>query len=77
MKSFVHQSDINELAKELTSQFEFNLTSRSPIAEIADRAQELLLDNGFPDRRSLAIVIAKKAKALWVGRIHSTKNQIL
>ena len=74
---FLHQSDIDEVVSELLTHFQFNLTSRSTVHEIADKAQEILIDNDLPDRRSLAIVIAKQAKARFVGQIESTKNQIL
>jgi hypothetical protein len=74
---FLHQDDIDEVASQVLTHFEFNLTSRSRIHEIADVAQEILIENHLPDRRSLAIVIAKQAKARFVGQIESTKNQIL
>ncbi len=73
---FLHQSDIDEVVSELLTHFQFSLTSRSSIRTIADKAQEILIDNGQPDRRSLAIIIAKQAKARFVGQIESIKNQI-
>jgi len=73
---FLHQSDIDEVVSELLTHFQFNLTSRSSIHAIADKAQEILIDNHLPDRRSLAIIIAKQAKARFVGQIESTKNQL-
>ena len=73
---FLHQSDIDEVVSELLTHFQFNLTSRSPISEIADKAQDILIENRLPDRRSLAIIIAKQAKARFVGQIQSTKNQL-
>jgi hypothetical protein len=74
---FLHQSDIDEVVSELLTHFQFNLTSRSSIHTIADKAQEILIDNRLPDRRSLAIIIAKQAKARFVGQIESTKNQLV
>ena len=74
---FLHQSDIDEVVSELLTHFQFNLTSRSTIHEIADKDQDILIENHLPDRRSLAIVIAKQAKARFVGQIESTKNQIV
>jgi hypothetical protein len=74
-KQFLNQSDIDEVVSELLTHFQFNLTSRSSIHEIADNAQEILIDNDLPSRRSLAIIIAKQAKARFVGQIESTKSK--
>ena len=73
---FLHQSDIDEVASQVLTHFQFNLTSRSTIAEIADVAHDILIENLLPDRRSLAVIIAKQAKARFVGQIESTKNQL-
>ena len=64
---FLKPSEIDKVIKEVLTHFEFNLTSRSPLSEVIETALEKLQDNGFPQRRSLAIVIAKQAKARWVG----------
>jgi len=64
---FLNQSEIDEVVEDVLTHFEFNLTSRSPISEVTETALEKLQDNGFPQRRSLAIIIAKQAKARWVG----------
>lgn len=73
---FLNQSQIDEMVEVVLSHFEFNLTSRSPISEVTWTAIEVLMDHGHPPRRSLAIIIAKKAKARFVGQIQSTKNKL-
>lgn len=65
--TFLDQSDIDEVVEQVLTHFEFNLTSRSPISEVTETALEVLQDNDLPTRRSLAIIIAKQAKAKWVG----------
>lgn len=64
---FLNQSEIDEMVEVVLKHFEFNLTSRSPISEVKWTAIEVLMDHGHPPRRSLAIIIAKQAKARWVG----------
>lgn len=65
--TFLNQSDIDEVVEQVLTHFEFNLTSRSPISEVTETALGVLQDNDLPTRRSLAIIIAKQAKAKWVG----------
>lgn len=72
---FLNQIEIDEIVEVVLSHFQFNLTSRSPISEVTSTAIDALLDHGHPPRRSLAIIIAKQAKARFVGQIQSTKNK--
>jgi hypothetical protein len=74
---FVTQNQIEEIAEDMhRNTFGFSLFSQSSIKEIANVAQERLADRGLPTRRSLAIVIAKLALALWHETILQTKKEI-
>ena len=75
-KKFLTDSDINEVVAEVLPHFHFNLTSRSRISEIAEVAQEKLSELGFVTRRSLAVLVAKKAKASFFGQIEITQNRL-
>lgn len=75
-KKFLTDSDINEVVAEVLPHFHFNLTSRSPISEIAEVAQEKLSELGFVTRRSLAVLVAKKAKASFFGQIQITQKNL-
>ena len=75
-KKFLTDSDINEVVAEVLPHFPFTLTSRSRISEIAEVAQEKLSELGFVTRRSLAVLVAKKAKASFFGQIEITQNRL-
>lgn len=64
---FLNQSEIDNVVELVLKHFEFNLTSKSPINEVMWTARDVLMDEGFPSRTSLAMIIAKQAKARWVG----------
>ena len=45
--NFIPQSVLREVADELQVNFEFNLTSRSPLGEVAEAARERFADRGL------------------------------
>lgn len=71
---FVSESAVNAAADDLLVQFEVgSLHSRSSVREILPHATEIMAERGMPYRRSLAIVIAKRAQAAWIEIVHTTK----
>ncbi len=70
--TFVTDEQIDEVANDLQSSFEIgNLHSMSSIKEIVPEARAALADAGFPDRASLAVVVAKVALMKWRETIHN------
>ena len=71
---FVSEDAVNAAADDLIQDFEIgSLHSRSSVREILPHAIEVMAEHGMPFRRSLAIVIAKRAQAAWIEVIHSMK----
>ena len=71
---FVSENAVNAAADDLIQEFEIgSLHSRSSVREILPHAIEVMAEHGMPFRRSLAIVIAKRAQAAWIEVIHSMK----
>ena len=71
---FVSEDAVNAAADDLIQDFEIgSLHSRSSVREILPHAIEVMAEHGMPFRRSLAIVIAKRAQAAWIEMIHSMK----
>ena len=71
---FVSENAVNAAADDLLQYFEIGpLHSRSSVREILPHAIEIMAEHGMPFRRSLAIVIAKRAQAAWIEMIHSMK----
>ena len=71
---FVSENAVNAAADDLIQEFEIgSLHSRSSVREILPHAIETMAEHGMPFRRSLAIVIAKRAQAAWIEMIHSMK----
>ena len=71
---FVSENAVNAAADDLIQDFEIGpLHSRSSIREIMPHAIEIMAEHGMPFRRSLAIVIAKRAQSAWIEMIHSIK----
>ena len=71
---FVSEKAVNAAADDLIQEFELgSLHSRSSVREILPHAIEVMAEHGMPFRRSLAIVIAKRAQAAWIEMIHSMK----
>jgi hypothetical protein len=73
---FIERKIIHEIADELQSHFQFNLTSASPLPEIAESARDLFTDRGLKPQPSALLFTAKVAKAKWLGTIDSTKQTI-
>jgi len=74
--NFVSDEILREVATELQPAFEFNLTSASSLSEIAEASQDLFADRGIRPRWSALLLTAKIAKAIWLGTIDHTKQQI-
>ena len=74
--NFVSDKILREVAIELQPVFEFSLTSASPLPEIAEAAQDLFADRGIRPRWSALLLTAKIAKAIWMGTIDRTKQEI-
>lgn len=53
-----------------------NLNSQSSMGEIVREAAMHLRDAGLPDRKSLCIMLAKRAMTNWHGKIIAAKNAI-
>jgi hypothetical protein len=71
---FVSENAVNAAADDLIQDFEIGpLHSRSSVREILPHAIEVMAEHGMPFRRSLAIVIAKRAQAAWIEMIHAIK----
>jgi hypothetical protein len=75
-QNFISDEILREVAKELQPHFEFNLTSRSPLPEIAESARDLFADRNLQPRWSALVLTAKIAKAMWMGTLDHTKQQI-
>lgn len=73
--NFIPDSVLHEIATELQGHFHFNLTSRSPLREIAESARDLFADRDLRPRDSALFLTAKLAKARWLGTIDTTKQQ--
>ena len=71
---FVSEKAVNAAADDLIQEFEIgSLHSRSSVREILPHAIEVMAEHGMPFRRSLAIVIAKRAQAAWAEIVHAMK----
>jgi hypothetical protein len=67
---FVTEEQIDAVANELQSSFEVgNLHSQSTIKQILPSAKEALIDAGFPNRSSLAVVVSKIALMKWQSTV--------
>jgi len=73
---FVSQNKVEALAEELAERFHFDLHSQMTVGQVAKVAMEMLEDEGLPQRKSLALAIAKIAQALFAGQIIHTKREI-
>ena len=72
---FATEKMVNVAADDLLTVFENgSLHSRSSVREILPHAVEMMAEHNLPPRRSLAIVIAKRAQAAWIETIHHTKE---
>ena len=72
---FVTDKMVNAAADDLLQDFEIGpLNSRSSVREILPHAIEIMAEHGMPFRKSLAIVIAKRAQAAFIENIHKTKE---
>ena len=72
---FATEKMVNAAADDLIEEFEIgSLHSRSSVREILPHAIEVMAEHNLPFRRSLAIVIAKRAQAAWIETIHHTKE---
>lgn len=68
---FVSENAVNAAADDLIQEFEIgSLHSRSSVREILPHAIEVMAEHEMPFRRSLAIVIAKRAQAAWIEIVH-------
>lgn len=73
---FVKNYQIAEIANAMQPYFEVgSLHSKSPINQIVPVALEELADRGYPQRRSLAVVISKMAQATWVETMLHTRQR--
>ena len=74
---FVTDEKITQVARDLQPLFEVGaLHSCSSIRDIVPHAGEELHAQGLPTRRSLAIVVAKLALAIWIGTVFATKKEV-
>ena len=72
---FVTDKMVNAAADDLLVDFEIGpLHSRSSVREILPHAIEIMAEHGMPFRKSLAIVIAKRAQAAFIEMIHKHKE---
>ena len=72
---FATEKMVNAAADDLLTVFENgSLHSRSRVQEILPHAIEVMAEHNLPFRKSLAIVIAKRAQAAWQETIHNTKE---
>lgn len=72
---FATEKMVNAAADDLLTEFENgSLHSRSSVREILPHAVEMMAEHKLPSRRSLAVVIAKRAQAAWIEIIHNTKE---
>ena len=72
---FATESMVNAAADDLLTVFENGpLHSRSSVRQILPHAIEVMAEHNLPSRRSLAIVIAKRAQAVWIETIHKHKE---
>lgn len=72
---FATEKMVNAAADDLLTEFENgSLHSRSSVREILPHAVEMMAEHNLPSRRSLAVVIAKRAQAAWIEIIHNTKE---
>ena len=72
---FATDKMVNAAADDLLTVFENgSLHSRSRVQEILPHAIEVMLEHKLPSRRSLAVVIAKRAQAAWQEIIQNTKE---
>jgi hypothetical protein len=68
--TYIPDSQVDNCADDLLTAFaEGPLHSQSSINQILPHAYVAMADHGLPARRSLAIVIAKRAQAAWQGEI--------
>lgn len=74
--NFVSDKILREVAIELQPAFEFSLTSASSLSEIAEASRDLFADRGIRPRWSALLLTAKIAKAIWLGTIDHTRQQI-
>ena len=74
-KSYLTAAELSEVAQSVQVNFEFNLTTRSTIHEVAAVVKEELQDRNWPTRPSLCLAIAKLAQALWVETCHATATR--
>jgi hypothetical protein len=71
---FISENAVNAAADDLIQEFEIgSLHSRSSVREILPHAIEVMAEHEMPFRRSLAIVIAKRAQAAWAEIVHAMK----
>jgi hypothetical protein len=69
---FISENAVNAAADDLIQEFEIgSLHSRSSVREILPHAIEVMAEHEMPFRRSLAIVIAKRAQAAWIEIVHA------
>ena len=72
---FATEKMVNAAADDLLTEFENgSLHSRSSVREILPHAVEMMAEHNLPSRRSLAVVIAKRAQAAWIEIIQNTKE---
>lgn len=72
---FATDKMVNAAADDLLTVFENgSLHSRSSVREILPHAIEVMAEHNLPSRRSLAVVIAKRAQAAWQEIIQNTKE---
>lgn len=72
--TFISDKILREVASELQINFQFNLTSRSPLPEIAESARDLFADRNLQPRWSALLLTAKIAKAMFLGTVDQTKK---
>lgn len=74
--SYIPDSDPRLIRAQQTLQAAFEhgtLHSRSKAGEILSRAMDALADEGLPRRKSLALMIGRRAQTWWVGQIQACK----
>ncbi len=73
-QKFISDETLRSVARELQINFEFNLTSKSPLPEIAESARDLFADRNLQPRWSALLLTAKIAKAMFLGTVDQTKK---
>ena len=75
-KRFVPHSEVMEIAAGMQNLFLVGpLFSQSRIPQIAFHAAEHLEDRGISPKRSLCLLVAKQALAMWLGTIQAVQTK--